>query len=101
MRTKLNMQWQITTFGKSVSCPTGETFLSSLVDTKKEVDSDDRQDPGIENDLVDPSNMKSTAFSGQMLGIMSSWRASLLFYINLQFERGETQKSISNNIEKF
>jgi hypothetical protein len=71
------------------------------VGTKKEVGSDDRRDPGMENDLVDPSNMKSTTFSGQMLGIMSSRRASLLFYINLQLEGGEMQRGVSDNIEKF
>jgi hypothetical protein len=75
----------------------------SLVDTKKKkkVGSDDRRGPGLENDLVHPSSMKSTAFSGQMLGIMSSRRASLLFYINLHFEGGEMQRGINDNIENF
>jgi hypothetical protein len=69
------------------------------VDRRKEVGSDDRREPGLEIDLVDPSNMKSIAFSGQMLGIMSSRRASLLFYINLQFEGLEMQRGVSDNIE--
>jgi hypothetical protein len=55
----------------------------------------------MESGLVDPSKMKSTAFSGQMLGIMLLQRALLLFHINLQFEGGEMQKDISESIENF
>jgi len=66
--------------------PVTFTFGSILINTQKKglLEGMADESRGIEKHVVDPYNMKSTAFSGQMLAITSLQRIWFLFCINVQ-----------------